>query len=66
MVVQQVIDMARKQHTKEQIIGILLAAEVIVSKGGTVEALCRDQKITKAPFTRLVFVHSLHPQYLNT
>ena len=36
--------MGRKHHTEEQIIGILRAAEVVVSKGGTIEAFCRDQK----------------------
>lgn len=34
--------MGRKHHTEEQIIGILRAAEVNVSKGGTIDALCRD------------------------
>ncbi|MBM4179118.1 MAG: transposase, partial [Ignavibacteria bacterium] len=44
--------MGRKHHTEEQIIGILRAAEVIVSKGGTIDAFCRDQKITEATYYR--------------
>lgn len=44
--------MGRKHHTEEQIIGILRAAEVVVSKGGTIEAFCRDQKITEATYYR--------------
>jgi len=30
----------------------LRAAEVIVSKGGTIDAFCRDQKITEATYYR--------------
>lgn len=44
--------MGRKHHTEEQIIGILRAAVVVVSKGGTIEAFCCDQKITEATFYR--------------
>ncbi len=42
--------MGRKHHTEEQIIGMLRAAEVVVSKGGTIDAFCRDQKITEATY----------------
>ena len=44
--------MGRKHHTEEQIIGMLRAAEVVVSKGGTIDAFCRDQKITEATYYR--------------
>ena len=44
--------MGREHHTEEQIIGILRAAEVVISKGGTVDAFCRDQKITEATYYR--------------
>lgn len=44
--------MGRKHYAEEQIIGMLRAAEVAVSKGGTIEAFCRDQKITEATYYR--------------
>ncbi len=44
--------MGRKHYTEEQIIGMLRAAEVAVSKGGTIEAFCRDQKISEATYYR--------------
>jgi putative transposase len=44
--------MGRKHHTEEEIIGILRAAEVVFSKGGTIEAFWRDRKITEASYYR--------------
>ncbi len=42
--------MGQKHHTEEHIIGMLRAAEVVASKGGTIDTFCRDQAFTKSCF----------------